>query len=134
MMPRKASHIRREHQAAGALNALLNVFSFIDEHTFLTKSGDLGVAMRVQGIDYECLDPSQIDAFARRFESALRSLTDEFRLYQYLLKRNQPTIPYREYQDLPVVDRAIQDRMAFLHHKADSLYSLELYFILIYEG
>jgi type IV secretory pathway VirB4 component len=94
MMPRKVSEIRREHQVAGALNALLNVFSFIDDHTFLTKSGDLGVVLRVQGIDYECLDHSQIDAFARRFEAALRSLTDEFRLYQYLLKRNKPTIPY----------------------------------------
>jgi len=48
MMPRKVSEIRKEHQTAGALNALLNVFSFIDEHTFLTKNGDLGVVLRVQ--------------------------------------------------------------------------------------
>ncbi len=134
MMPRKVSEIRKEHQIAGALNALLNVFSFIDEHTFLTKSGDLGVVLRVQGIDCECLDHSQVDAFARRFEAALRSLSDEFRLYQYLLKRNRPTIPHREYPDLPVVDRAIQGRMGFLQRKADSLYSVELYFVLIYEG
>jgi len=134
MMPRKVSEIRKEHQIAGALNALLNVFSFIDEHTFLTKSGDLGVVLRVQGIDCECLDRSQVDAFARRFEAALRSLSDEFRLYQYLLKRNRPTIPHREYPDLPVVDRAIQGRMGFLQRKADSLYSVELYFVLMYEG
>jgi len=134
MMPRKVSEIRKEHQTAGALNALLNVFSFIDEHTFLTKNGDLGVVLRVQGIDYECLDHSQVDAFARRFEAALRSLTGEFRLYQYLLKRNRPTIPHREYPDLPVVDRAIQGRMGFLERKAGSLYSVELYFVLIYEG
>lgn len=134
MMPRKVSEIRREHTAAGALNGLINVCSFVDEHTFLTKSGDLGVALRVQGIDYECLDPSEIDAFARRFEAAIRSLTEEFRLYQYVFKRNHPVIPHREYRDLPVVDRAIQERMEFLDGKADSLYSLELYFFLIYEG
>src|SRR4029077_18674625 len=60
--------------------------------------------------------------------------TEDFRLYQYLLKRNRPAIPHREYLDLPVVDRAIQDRIGFLHGKADSLYSMELYFVLIYEG
>jgi len=119
---------------AGALNALINVCSFIDEHTFLTKSGDLGAVFKVQGIDYECLDHSEINAFARRFEAALRSLTEEFRLYQYLLKRSNPPIPHREYRDLPVVDRAIQDRIGFLDGKADSLYSLELYYVLTYEG
>jgi type IV secretion/conjugal transfer VirB4 family ATPase len=134
MMPRKISEIRKEHESAGAVNALINVCSFIDEHTFLTKSGDLGVVFKVQGIDYECLDHPEIDAFARRFEAALRSLTDEFRLYQYLIKRNKPAIPHREYQNLPIVDRAIQDRMGFLKEKAGSLYSLELYFTLIYEG
>jgi len=134
MMPRKASEIRKEHQAAGALNALINVCSFIDEYTFLTKSGDLGAVFKVQGIDYECLDHSETDAFARRFEAALRTLTEDFRLYQYLLKRNRPAIPHREYRDMPVVERAIQDRIGFLHGKADSLYSLELYFVLIYEG
>ena len=134
MMPRRASEIRKEHQAAGAFNALINVCSFVDKHTFLTKSGDLGVVFKAQGIDYECLDHSEMDAFTRRFEAALRTLTEEFRLYQYLLKRNSPAIPYREYRDLLVVYRAIQDRIGFLHDKADSLYSLELYFVLIYEG
>ena len=134
MMPRKVSEIRKDHQMAGALNALINVCSFIDEHTFLTKSGDLGAVFKVQGIDYECLDHSEINAFARRFEAALRSLTEEFRLYQYLLKRSKPAIPHREYRDLPVVDRAIKDRIGFLDGKADSLYSLELYFVLTYEG
>ena len=90
MMPRKVSEIRKDHQMAGALNALINVCSFIDEHTFLTKSGDLGAVFKVQGIDYECLDHSEINAFARRFEAALRSLSEEFRLYQYLLKRGRP--------------------------------------------
>ena len=134
MMPRKVSEIRKDHQMAGALNALINVCSFIDEHTFLTKSGDLGAVFKVQGIDYECLDHSEINAFARRFEAALRSLTEEFRLYQYLLKRSKPAIPHREYRDLPVVDCAIKDRIGFLDGKADSLYSLELYFVLTYEG
>ena len=134
MMPRRVSHIWRDHEASGALNALVNICSFIDEHTFLTKSGDLGVVLRIEGIDYECLDFRDIDGFARRFEAVLRSLTDDFRLYQYLLKRTNPVISGRDYGDNPVVNRAIQSRMEFLRGKADSLYSVELYFVILYEG
>ncbi|MGH9584771.1 MAG: hypothetical protein ACRD4O_17760 [Bryobacteraceae bacterium] len=58
------------------------------------------------GVDYECLDREQIDYAARRFEAALRSFTEDFRLYQYLLKRNRPTIPHRFY-DSTIVGRSI---------------------------
>jgi len=134
MMPVKASAISQEYRAAGALNTLIQVCSFLDEHTFLTKSGDLGVIFRIHGIDYEGCDTAELDAFARRFERALRGLSEEFRLYQYLLKRAQPYIPFRRYGDDEVVDRAIQGRIEFLRAKADSLYSLELYFVLLYQA
>ena len=134
MMPRRVSQIWKEHQRSGALNALVNVCSFLDEHTFLTKGGDLGVVLHVRGIDYECLDSGEIASFTGRFEAALRNLTDEFRLYQYLLKRTNPTVPYREYDNLPVVNRAIQGRMEFMRGRAETLYSLELYYVMLYEG
>jgi type IV secretion/conjugal transfer VirB4 family ATPase len=133
-MPRKVSEISGEYGAAGALNALVNVCAFLDEHTFLTKSGDLGTVLHVEGIDYECLDFPEIDSFARRFESALRSLTEEFRLYQYVVKRTGPTIPHKEYPEAQVVNRAIHERMDFLESKAETLCSLELYFVVMYEG
>jgi len=132
-MVHKARNIWKEFEQTGALNALIPVFAFLDEHTFLTKSGDLGIAFRVRGVDYECLDPSQVDHVARRFEVALRSLTEDYRFYQYLLKRNCPSIPYRTYGS-PVVDKAIKGRMAFLADRSDTLYSLDLYFVLLYEG
>src|SRR5437016_1079236 len=131
-MPRKVSTIWKEHQAAGALNALISVCAYLDDHTFLTKSGDLGVVLHVKGIDYECLDFPEIDSFARRFEGALRTLTDKFRLYQYLLKRTDPIIPHREYPDSEVVNRAIYERMDFLSDRADALYTLDLYFVVLY--
>jgi type IV secretion system protein TrbE len=134
MMPVKASAISQEYRAAGALNTLVQVCSFLDEHTFLTKSGDLGVIFRIHGIDYEGCDTAELDGFARRFERALRGLSEEFRLYQYLLKRAHPSIPFRRYGDDEVVDRAIQGRIEFLRAKADSLYSLELYFVLLYQA
>ena len=134
MMPVKVTAISEEYRAAGALNTLIQVCSFLDEHTFLTKSGDLGVVFRIHGIDYEGCDKAELDGFARRFERALRGLSEDFRLYQYLLKRAHPHIPFRRYSDDEVVDRAIQGRIEFLRAKADSLYSLELYFVLLYHA
>src|SRR5690242_19105277 len=133
-MLRRVSEIWEDHQTAGALSGLVNVCAFLDEHTFLTKSGDLGVVFQVQGLDYECLDFPELDSFARRFEAALRTLTENFRLDQYLLKRRDPAIPNREYPHSEVVNRAIRERMDFLHGKAETLYSLELYFVVVYEG
>jgi len=134
MMPAKVNAISEEYRAAGALHTLIQVCLFLDEHTFLTKSGDLGVVFRIEGIDYEGRDKAELDAFARRFERALRGLSEDFRLYQYLLKRADPHIPFRRYGDGEVVDRAIQGRIQFLRSKADSIYSLELYFVLLYQG
>lgn len=132
-MVHKAQKIWREFANAGPLNTLIPVFAFVDDHIFLTKTGDLGIAFRVRGVDYECLDPEQVDYASRRFEAALRGLTEEFRLYQYLLKRDQPAIPHRLY-DSPIVNKAIQGRMTFLTEHAKELYSLDLYFVLLYEG
>src|SRR5438874_11888653 len=85
--------VRRFHQV-GALNSLINLYGFVDDQVFLTKSGDLGVVLALDGVDYECLDTDQREAINRRFEVALRVLDDSMRLSQYVLKRNQPVPPH----------------------------------------
>src|SRR5216683_1657507 len=115
------------------MNALVNVHAAIDERTFLTKSGDLLMALSARGVDYECLDPAQLDQIARRFESAMRIFDENYRIYQYLLKRESPALPHRVY-DNPVVQQAIDNRIAYLESKSDDLYSLEIYFAVVYQG
>lgn len=129
----KLSRILKDYQQSGAVNALVNVHAALDEHTFLTKSGDVMAVLAVQGADYECLDAPQIDRIARRFGSALRIFDENFRIYQYLLKRDGAPIPHRHYIN-PVVQEAVTNRVAYLNTKADSLYSLEIYFAVVYEG
>jgi type IV secretion system protein VirB4 len=129
----KLSRILKDYEESGALNALVNVHAAVDEHTFLTKSGDLLVVLAVQGIDYECLDHSEVDQLTRRFESAVRIFDENFRFYQYLVKRDNASIPYR-HSDHPVVEEAIANRMAYLQEKANRLYSLEIYAAIVYEG
>jgi hypothetical protein len=54
-------------------------------------------------------------------------------VYQYLFKRNNESIPYKLYAN-PVVDTAIKTRMAYLASKADTLFSLSVYYVVLYQG
>ncbi len=129
----RVSRIVKDYQESGALNGLVNVHAAIDDQTFVTKSGALVTVLGVLGVDYECLDPEQLDHVARRFEAALRTFDERFRIYQYVIKRNQPTLPRRDHAN-PVVKQAVADRIAYLTDKADHLYSLDTYIAVVYEA
>jgi type IV secretory pathway VirB4 component len=105
--------IVKNYEESGALNAQVNLYGFFDDQVFLTKSGDLGVILEVRGVDYECLDGASVDALTKRLESALRLFDENYRIYQYLFKRNDPKIPHKLY-GTPVVDAAIANRMAYI--------------------
>ncbi len=98
----KISNITKDWKEAGSFAAQINLYGFWDEDCFLTKSGDLGIALRIGGIDYESLDHAGRDYAVKRLEAAFRSLDDKTRLYQILFKRNHPAIPHAEY-DNPLV-------------------------------
>ncbi len=57
----KLSKIVKSYKETGSLNENVSVFGFLDDQVFLTKGGDVGVVMRVEGVDYECLDHKQTD-------------------------------------------------------------------------
>ena len=46
------ARVLKPWKEAASLNAQINLYGFWDASTFLTKSGDLGVVLRVGGIDY----------------------------------------------------------------------------------
>ncbi|MCU1305286.1 MAG: type secretion/conjugal transfer ATPase, VirB4 family [Candidatus Sulfotelmatobacter sp.] len=121
------------YRESGSLNEHINLFGFIDEHTFLTKSGDVGMVLAVRGVDYECLDASGIDNCTKRLEAALKLFDGRCRIYQYLFKRNAPELPHRAYSN-PIVSAAINNRITYLKGKAESLYALAIYFVVIFEN
>ena len=100
---------------------------------FLTKSGDLGAVIHVDGIDHECLDQNTLDNVTRRFEAAMRGFGEQYRVYQYLLKRNNESIPHRRY-DSELVNQAIETRSAFLASRSEELYSIQIYYVVLYQG
>ena len=129
----RLAHALKHSREAGSLNERINLFGFIDDHTFLTKSGDVGVVLAIRGVDYECLDANGIDNCTKRLESAFKTLDDRCRIYQYLFKRNAPDLPHQTYPN-PVVSAAIENRIAYLEGKADSLYALDIYFVVLFEA
>jgi type IV secretion system protein VirB4 len=127
----RLSQIFKNYSETGSLAAQLNLYGFIGPNTFLTKAGEVGVILEVRGVDYECLDDTAIDGLTKRLESALKLFDEHHRVYQYLFKRNNESIPFKLYGN-PVVDAAIRNRIAYLASKAESLFSLSLYYVVLY--
>jgi type IV secretion/conjugal transfer VirB4 family ATPase len=125
--------IRQDHARAGALNGLFAPWAFVDEHTFLTKRGHVGVMYRVRGTDYECLDREARRDVVHRYEAALRLLDERYRLYQFLRKRR---IDRRSVEACsnPVARAAIERRAAYLDGRRGNLYEIDLFSVVMYEG
>ena len=118
---------------AGSLNANINLYGFWDETTFLTKSGDLGMILKVCGVDFESLDQAGQEFAVKRLEAALKSFGPGFHVYQYLFKTNRPEMPFASYGD-PLIDAAIDQRREFFESKLDHLYEIEIYYAVVLEG
>jgi len=125
--------IRRDHEAAGSVHALLALWAFVDDHTFVTKAGDVGVVYRLYGQDSEGLDHTQRRHVVHRFEAALRLLGERSRVYQYFFKRHAAPITAATCP-APVVDPAVQARAAHLNARAGTLFEVDRYLVLMYEG
>src|SRR5271155_5049050 len=129
----RLNRIFKNYNETGSLSEQINLYGFIGPQMFLTKCGDVGVIFEVRGVDYECLDDASIDGFTKRLESALKLFDENYRLYQYLFKRNNEAIPYKLYTN-PIVNAAIKTRIAYLGTKADTLFSLSVYYVVLYQG
>jgi len=128
----RITSITREYREAGALNRLLALWGFVDETTFVTKAGHVGVVFGVKGIDAEALTHAQRQSFTHRIEAALRGLDEHYRVYQYLVK--QTTRPFVSQPcEQRVAHEAIQRRTAFLNGRRESLYDLAIYVAVLYE-
>src|SRR5467141_3399903 len=124
--------IFKNYEETGSLNERVNLYGFVGPEVFLTKTGELGLILEVRGVDYECLDGAAIDGLTKRLESALKLFGDDYRVYQYLFKRNNETIPYKLYGNA-VVDAAIQNRIAYLGSRADRIFSLSIYYVILHQ-
>ena len=80
----------------------------------------------LHGIDAECLEPSAVAEICRRFDGALRSLGTEYRVLQYLIKRDSPALPYPTGND--PLELA---RYEWLGVRRPQLYQVNLYLVVL---
>jgi type IV secretion system protein VirB4 len=118
---------------AAAQCSHINLYGFWNETTFLTKSGDLGMVLRVTGVDYESLDYAEQEHAVKRLEAALKNFGPGFHVYQYLFKTNRPDIPFAEYDD-PIVQTGQNRRRELFQEKTDQLFEIEIYYSILLEG
>lgn len=118
---------------SAALNDHINLYGFWNETSFLTKSGDVGVVLRMQGVDYESLDHAEQEYTVKRLEAALKAFGFGFHVYQYLFKSSRPEIPFASYDD-PVVEAAVDQRRQFFEARRDQLYQIEIFYAIVLEG
>jgi type IV secretory pathway VirB4 component len=129
----RLDRVIKSWKESGALNSQINLYGFWNEQTFLTKSGDLGIVLRLQGVDYESLDQAAQEYAVKRLEAAFKIFGPGFHAYQYLFKTNRPTVPFQDYVD-PVVQAAVDQRKQFFAHKLDQLFTVEIFFAVLIEG
>jgi len=127
----KLSRVLKDYEESGALNALVNIHAVADDHTFLTKSGELVTFLRVTGADVECLDPLVMNQIVRQFDSAVRGFDERYRIYQYLIKSDYGPIPAGD-SGHAESRKATTDRIASL--EAHGLYRVEIYFAIVHQG
>lgn len=108
------------------MNELIAPCALLDDHTVLTKLGDIFSVLELKGVDAECLEPEAIDQICHRFDGALRILGPEYRVLQYLIKRDNPTIQPASSQDS--IEKA---RTGWIRGRSERLYSVKLFLVVL---
>lgn len=123
----------REFADVGAMNTLIAILAWIDDTTYLTKTGGLGVVYRLTGVDHEGLDATSRETVVHRFMAALRPFDERFRVYQYLCKDLLWRFAAPACANA-VAARILQRRADYLNDRAEPLYVLDQYLVVELDG
>ncbi len=128
----RVGRILRDYSEAGAINAQIALWGFVDDETFLTKAGHVGLVYRIHGQDAEGLTHDQRRQLVHQMEAALRLLDERCRVYQYVLRQEaEPfvAVPCTR----PVAHEAIARRTDYLNARREGLFTLDHFLVLVYE-
>lgn len=118
-----------QHEALGDYIPLLGFLSGDLENVFITKSGDVGIVIKIFSKDVECMDGAYVDYVASSLERSMRVFDERYKIYQYLFRRRRGVICAAVCGNR-VVDASTERRHAML----SGLYSVETYFVVLLTG
>lgn len=128
----RVDRIFRDYREASAVNELISLWGFVDDSTFLTKAGDVGVVFEMKGPDATALTHDDRQRVAHQFESALRLLSEQVCVYQYFIKEQvQPFLPAVARR--AVASESFQRRAAFLNDRCSRLFRIRQYLVVLLE-
>ena len=128
----RIDRIFRDYREAGALNELIAIWGFVDDATFLTKAGDVGLVFELKGPDPTALTYDERQRITHQFESALRQLNERVRVYQYFVKERVQAFA------APSAARAVaaesfQRRASYLNDRRSQLFTVRQFMVLVLE-
>ena len=126
------NRIFRDYSESGALNELLAVWGFVDDSTFLTKAGDVGVVLELKAPDPTALTHEDRERMTHQFEAALRLLDERVRVYQYFIKENVGPFASAS-ASRAVAAEALERRAAYLNNRRSQLFTVSQFVVLILE-
>ncbi len=129
----RIKRILRDYSDAGAMNSLIGLWGFVDEHTFLTKGGHVGTVYQLRGQDAEGLTHAQRQTVVHQFEAALRLLDDHCRVYQYVIKYTLDGFVAPSSARM-VAREALRGRTDYLNERRHELFRLDHFLVLVYEA
>ena len=128
----RVDRIFRDYRESGALNEQLAIWGFVDDATFLTKAGDVGLVFEMKGPDPTAMTHEERQRTTHQFESALRLLNERVRVYQYFIKQQVKPFSAAE-ASRAVATESFQRRAAYLNDRRSRLFTINQYLVLVLE-
>lgn len=122
----------REDRNLGPVHQYLGPEVFVedDSSVVLCKSGQVGIVLRIAGVDPSCADSRYLEMVSNRWRNAIKQFTPDFEIRQWSDKRPYPEIPAGPYE-YPEVERLAGGRAAQVRSCGADLYSVDLHTMLL---
>lgn len=122
------------YSASRPINSLFPGASFVDESCFITKTGSVGLALKINGPGTDGMTPDQMETASSAIRKGLQGLSDQFRLYQYTWKHSNVAIA-ADIDESHAAAGTLEQRRRFLESRAQKaeLFGVDQYWILLYE-
>jgi hypothetical protein len=115
-----------------ASNGVYAPFDWLDDNSYVTKTGEVVYHFRLRGIDFECMTGEELEARHGRLVNAFLSMPNHIRQKYYLRKEDRVTLPETHHEN-PTVKRTLETRRQFLLNRPEPLHGIDTFLALVYE-
>jgi type IV secretory pathway VirB4 component len=113
----------------------IDLLDFVaDKPVYATKRLDLGLVVRVQPIDPECLSIEEREDRTLRFRDAIARFHEQYRIYQTLSQTKRPIIGIDANHPNEVVAESLKRTANLFEQRREHLYSREFHFTFLLEA